>query len=216
MTSRPVRGAVLAIALGAGLIIPITGRAGPQAPTLPGTSASDWPQWRGPNRDAVIPAFSAPARWPDTLTPRWKVDVGLGYATPLVVGNRVFMWARQGDNEVMTALDAGTGRVLWRTGAPAIASTVLMPTVRSSVLLPDMFEPLTTSSCVGGTQETSLGTTRAAGISGWPSPRPSKRPMRVVPVSSTISGNGSSGCSKRYAESDEKASSSPAASIHSG
>ena len=30
-----------------------------------------------------------------------------------------------------------------RTGAPAIASTVLMPTVRSSVLLPDMFEPLT-------------------------------------------------------------------------
>ena len=30
-----------------------------------------------------------------------------------------------------------------RTGAPASASTTLMPTVRSSVLLPDMFEPLT-------------------------------------------------------------------------
>ncbi len=120
MTSRPVRGAVLAIALGTGLIIPITGRAGPQAPTPPGTSASDWPQWRGPNRDAVIPGFTAPSRWPEALTQRWKVDVGLGYATPLVVGNRVFMWARQGDDEVMTALDAGTGRVLWRTGAPAI------------------------------------------------------------------------------------------------
>ena len=32
-----------------------------------------------------------------------------------------------------------------RTGAPAIASTVLMPIVRSSVLLPDMFEPLISS-----------------------------------------------------------------------
>ena len=30
-------------------------------------------------------------------------------------------------------------------GAPAMASTALMPTVRSSVLLPDMFEPLTSS-----------------------------------------------------------------------
>jgi hypothetical protein len=32
-----------------------------------------------------------------------------------------------------------------RTGAPANASTALMPTVRSNVLLPDMFDPLTTS-----------------------------------------------------------------------
>ena len=36
-----------------------------------------------------------------------------------------------------------------RTGAPARASTVLTPTVRSSVLLPDMFEPLTTSTRSG-------------------------------------------------------------------
>ena len=53
-----------------------------------------------------------------------------------------------------------------------------MPTVRSSVLLPDMFEPLTTSSCVGATQATSLRTARAAGSSGWPRPRPSKIPVR--------------------------------------
>ena len=32
-----------------------------------------------------------------------------------------------------------------RTGAPACASTALTPTVRKSVLLPDMFDPLTTS-----------------------------------------------------------------------
>ena len=32
-----------------------------------------------------------------------------------------------------------------RTGAPASASTTLTPTPRSSVLLPDMFDPLTIS-----------------------------------------------------------------------
>ena len=40
-----------------------------------------------------------------------------------------------------------------RTGAPAIASTTLTPTVRSSVLLPDMFEPLTISSRTCGVQD---------------------------------------------------------------
>lgn len=101
---------------GAGIVLltlcaAVTGRA--QAP-----SAADWPQWRGQNRDAAIVGFTAPARWPDQLTKRWQVDVGLGYATPVVVGNRVYMWARQGENEMMTAHDAGTGAVVWRAGAP--------------------------------------------------------------------------------------------------
>jgi outer membrane protein assembly factor BamB len=79
----------------------------------------DWPQWRGPNRDGEAAAFTAPSAWPEQLTRGWKVDVGLGYATPLVVGDRIYMFSRQGDNEVMSALDAATGRVLWTTGYPA-------------------------------------------------------------------------------------------------
>jgi outer membrane protein assembly factor BamB len=80
---------------------------------------ADWPQWRGPNRDGAVGSFTAPASWPEQLTERWKVDVGLGYATPIVVGSRVFMFARQGENESMTAVDAATGKVVWRTGYPA-------------------------------------------------------------------------------------------------
>ncbi len=120
MRSRPIRGTFFGIVLAVGLLMSLAGRASPQAPTSSGISTPDWSQWRGPNRDAVIPAFTAPSRWPDALTQRWKVDVGLGYATPLVVGNRVYMWARQADDEVMTALDAQTGAVIWRTGAPAV------------------------------------------------------------------------------------------------
>jgi outer membrane protein assembly factor BamB len=80
--------------------------------------SADWLQWRGPNRDGVIGAFTVPQQWPETLVERWKVEVGLGYATPLVAGNRVYMFSRQGENEVMSALDAGSGKVLWQTGYP--------------------------------------------------------------------------------------------------
>jgi outer membrane protein assembly factor BamB len=75
----------------------------------------DWTQWRGPNRDGSLASFSEPKAWPETLTQRWKLDVGLGYATPLVVGNRVFAFSRQGENEVMRALDAASGKIVWET-----------------------------------------------------------------------------------------------------
>jgi outer membrane protein assembly factor BamB len=81
--------------------------------------AQDWPQWRGPSRDGTIAAFKEPAKWPATLTKRWNVEVGSGYATPLVVGNRLYVFTRQGDNEVMRALDAGTGKEIWRTSYAA-------------------------------------------------------------------------------------------------
>jgi outer membrane protein assembly factor BamB len=80
---------------------------------------SDWPQWRGRNRDGVITAFSEPRAWPERLTRQWTAEVGLGYATPLLVGDRLFMFSRQGDDEVMSALDAANGSVLWRSAYPA-------------------------------------------------------------------------------------------------
>ena len=47
--------------------------------------AQDWTQWRGPNRDGSVTSFTETRTWPEQLTQRWKVEVGLGYATPLVV-----------------------------------------------------------------------------------------------------------------------------------
>ena len=82
-------------------------------------AAGDVTQWRGANRDGVITGFAAPAVWPEQLTQHWKIDVGLGYATPLVVGGRVYMFSRQGDDEVMSAIDADSGNVLWRTSYAA-------------------------------------------------------------------------------------------------
>jgi outer membrane protein assembly factor BamB len=82
-------------------------------------AANDWPQWRGPSRDGAAPAPTDPKAWPAQLTQKWKVDVGLGYATPLVIGNRIYQFARQGEREVMSAIDADSGKVLWQTGHAA-------------------------------------------------------------------------------------------------
>lgn len=85
----------------------------------PPASAQDWPQWRGPGRDGVVPSFDVPTSWPEALNERWTAEVGLGYATPILVGDRIYMFTRQRDDEVMTALDAGSGNVIWRTSYPA-------------------------------------------------------------------------------------------------
>jgi outer membrane protein assembly factor BamB len=83
------------------------------------SSPRDYPQWRGLNRDGAASAFAEPASWPDALTRRWKIDVGEGYGTPLVVANAVYVFTRRGGTEVMTALDAETGKELWHTSYPA-------------------------------------------------------------------------------------------------
>ena len=48
--------------------------------------AQDWPQWRGANRDGAIASFKAPSAWPESLKQQWKIEVGTGYATPLLGG----------------------------------------------------------------------------------------------------------------------------------
>jgi outer membrane protein assembly factor BamB len=89
------------------------------AGTISAQQSADWTQWRGPNRDGSIPSFKAPATWPAQLTSRWTVEIGTGYSTPLIVGERVFTFSRQGDDEVVMALEAGTGRIIWSTRYPA-------------------------------------------------------------------------------------------------
>ena len=86
---------------------------------VPAAAAQDWTQWRGPNRDGVAAAFDVPAPWPDGLRQRWSVEVGSGYATPLLIGERLYLYVRQADDEVLLALDPATGETIWRSAYPA-------------------------------------------------------------------------------------------------
>ena len=75
--------------------------------------AQDWPQWRGANRDAKATGFTAPKEWPKELTQKWKVTVGIGDSSPAVVGNKLYVFVRQGTDEVIRCLDATNGKELW-------------------------------------------------------------------------------------------------------
>jgi outer membrane protein assembly factor BamB len=77
-------------------------------------TAQNWPQWRGSNRDGAA-IFTPPKAWPEKLTLKWKVDVGTGYSAPITVADRVYAFSRQGEDEVMRALDAATGKTIWET-----------------------------------------------------------------------------------------------------
>ena len=85
--------------------------------------AQDWPQWRGPNRDGKARGFKAPRQWPSELTQKWKKTVGSGNATPALVGNKLYVFTRQGDEEVTLCLNAGNGNQIWKDQYPAQAVT---------------------------------------------------------------------------------------------
>ena len=87
------------------------------------TAAQDWPQWRGVNRDGKVTGFTAPKTWPEALKKKWTAKVGLGDATPVLMGNRLFVFARRDADEVALCLDADSGRQLWEVKYPAQAVT---------------------------------------------------------------------------------------------
>ena len=76
--------------------------------------AQDWPQWRGPQRTGATVGFTAPAAWPDRPKQVWKVKAGEGHASPIVAEGRVYLFARVGDREGVTAFDLATGKHLWQ------------------------------------------------------------------------------------------------------
>ncbi|WP_404305638.1 PQQ-binding-like beta-propeller repeat protein [Neorhodopirellula lusitana] len=79
-------------------------------------AASDvtWPGFLGPQRDGWVNHFQPPAEWPESLNKMWQVDVGTGYGSPLVVEDRVYQHARQGNDEVLQCLELATGKQIWK------------------------------------------------------------------------------------------------------
>jgi len=86
------------------LLVPLVARAG------------DWPQWLGPKRDGSTAEIVAP--WKPKEPPKvlWRQVVGQAFSSPVVANGRVFVHAcvKDKEEEEVTALDAATGKVLWK------------------------------------------------------------------------------------------------------
>jgi len=81
--------------------------------------AADWPQFLGPTRNGVYTGTPLAATWPAAGPKKlWQKPIGAGLAGPVIVGDRVVLFHRVGNEEVVEALDARTGEGRWRYAYP--------------------------------------------------------------------------------------------------
>jgi outer membrane protein assembly factor BamB len=90
----------------------------PVATSTMSASTADWPQWRGPERNGISHDTGLLKQWP-AGGPKllWQVnDIGDGYSTPVVVGNRIYLMSNHGmENEFVAALSTQDGKPIWTT-----------------------------------------------------------------------------------------------------
>jgi outer membrane protein assembly factor BamB len=78
--------------------------------------ADDWPQFQGPSRNSISKETGLLKVWPENgPTLAWTFsDAGLGYSSPAVVGNRLFITGAKGDEEELICLDTDKGVPVWK------------------------------------------------------------------------------------------------------
>lgn len=85
------------------------------APSL--AASSDWTQFGGPNRDFSSPSARLADSWPED-GPRelWRKPLGdHGHATVLAEGDKIYIFFRRGQEDVLRSLDGETGETVWET-----------------------------------------------------------------------------------------------------
>ena len=79
----------------------------------PALFSEDWPQWRGPRRDGALPSFQEPKAWPQKLTKKWKIPIGLGHSSPIYAAGRIYVFSRQEGSEVISSVNPDNGKMFW-------------------------------------------------------------------------------------------------------
>jgi outer membrane protein assembly factor BamB len=97
---------VAVLALGAGVV---TG-ARPAPP-----AAADWPQWQGPDRTGISKETGLMKEWPSSGPPVvWSAqNLGNGYGSMAVAGDRIFLQGMVGGNSTVFALNRADGKAVW-------------------------------------------------------------------------------------------------------
>lgn len=81
--------------------------------------AADWPQFRGPHGAGLAPDR---ATYPEKIGPNenvlWRTELPPGHASPVLVGDKIFLAGVRGETLLTLALDRATGKLLWEREAP--------------------------------------------------------------------------------------------------
>jgi outer membrane protein assembly factor BamB len=84
-----------------------------------GALGADWPQFLGPRRDSTSAETGLVPKWDAKGPPVvWQKEVGEGFSAPVVAGDRLILFHRVGDEEIVECLDATTGKGKWKHSDP--------------------------------------------------------------------------------------------------
>ncbi len=77
----------------------------------------DWPQWQGPDRNAISKESGLLKEWPKEGPPlAWKISsLGGGESTPSIAAGKIFGMSNRGADEVVWALSEKDGKTIWVT-----------------------------------------------------------------------------------------------------
>jgi outer membrane protein assembly factor BamB len=97
--------------------IPLSVAAPPADAPRAGRSPTDWPQWRGPNRDNVSRESGLLKEWPKDGPPlAWKAKgLGGGYSSVSIAGDRIYTMGDAADGGYVHALELDGGKKVWST-----------------------------------------------------------------------------------------------------
>ena len=85
-----------------------------------GLFGADWPQFRGPNGSGLCPSCrQLPTEFGPQKNVVWKTELPVGKSSPVLVGDRIFLTASEGDDLITMCLSRATGKVLWRRSVRA-------------------------------------------------------------------------------------------------
>jgi outer membrane protein assembly factor BamB len=87
---------------------------------VPFLVAADWPEHLGPNRTGHSDETGLLRSWPkEGPKVAWQRDVGKGWAGVAVVGDRLILFHRVGDEEIVECLEPATGKGKWKAESKA-------------------------------------------------------------------------------------------------
>lgn len=81
--------------------------------------ATNWPGWRGTNRQGVVHDANLPEPWPEKAPePVWKKPLGTGWSSPVIGQGLVVVTDRVDKTERVLAFDANSGAPHWQQNNP--------------------------------------------------------------------------------------------------
>jgi outer membrane protein assembly factor BamB len=84
------------------------------------THAGDWPQFLGPARNGACTGSDLANSWPkEGPSVVWRKKIGQGFSGPVVSSDKLILFHRLDDREVIECLNANDGKSLWTFDYPA-------------------------------------------------------------------------------------------------